>query len=212
MALIKCNECGHMISDRATKCPKCGCPITKESKPHIHQETPQTQPFYYDDKNGGSSRKWLYGIIALLVALIAGGGYWWYIHSYDLTQASVHDLKYVNDIGQDFFQCTIIGDKGYLSAEVQLNLFESAYIRLEVPYRLNQKNWKPFYKPFGKVRKRVETDFSQFTDQFNIMRNYAKQHVGFFTRIISKVSAFTVSQYLNSINNRPIGRIKYALA
>ena len=107
------------------------------------------------------------------------------IHSYDLTQASVHDLKYVNDIGQDFVQCTIIGDKGYLSAEVQLNLFESAYIRLEVPYRLNQKNWKPFYKPFGKVRKRVETD---------------------------KVSAFTVSQYLNSINNRPIGRIKYALA
>ena len=27
MALIKCNECGNMISDRATKCPKCGCPI-----------------------------------------------------------------------------------------------------------------------------------------------------------------------------------------
>lgn len=29
---------------------------------------------------------------------------------------------------------------------------------------------------------------------------------------ISKVSAFTVSQYLNTINNRPVGRIKYALA
>lgn len=134
------------------------------------------------------------------------------IHSYDLTQASVHDLKYLNDVRQDFFQCTIIGDKGYLSADVQTNLFESAHIELEVPYRLNQKNWKPFHKPFAKARKRVETDFSQFTDQFNIMRNYAKQHIGFFTRIISKVSAFTVSQYLNSINNRPIGRIKYALA
>ena len=134
------------------------------------------------------------------------------IHSYDLSQASVHDLKYLNDVGQDFFQCTIIGDKGYLSADVQLNLFESAHIQLEVPYRLNQKNWKPFHKPFAKARKRVETDFSQFTDQFNIMRNYAKRHIGFFTRIISKVSAFTVSQYLNSINNRPIGRIKYALA
>ena len=134
------------------------------------------------------------------------------IHSYDLTKASVHDIHYLNDLGQDFFKCTVIGDKGYLSAEVQLNLFESARIHLEVPYRLNQKNWKPFYKPFGRIRKRVETDFSQFTDQFNIMRNYAKLHVGFFTRIISKVSAFTVSQYLNFINNRPIGRIKYALA
>ena len=134
------------------------------------------------------------------------------IHSYDLTQASVHVIHYLNDLGQDFFRCTVIGDKGYLSAEVQLNLFESARIQLEVPFHLNQKNWKPFYKPFGRIRKRVETDFSQFTDQFNIMRNYAKLHVGFFTRIISKVSAFTVSQYLNIINNRPIGRIKYALA
>ncbi len=44
------------------------------------------------------------------------------------------------------------------------------------------------------------------------MRNYAKQHVGFFTRIISKVSVFTVSQSLNSINNIPIGKIKYVLA
>ena len=44
------------------------------------------------------------------------------------------------------------------------------------------------------------------------MRNYAKQHIEFFTKIISKVSAFTVSHYLNSINNRPIARIKYALA
>ena len=26
MALIKCKECGSMISDRAIKCPKCGCP------------------------------------------------------------------------------------------------------------------------------------------------------------------------------------------
>lgn len=62
-----------------------------------------------------------------------------------------------------------------LRTEVLTNLFESAHIEVEVPYRLNQKNWKPFYKPFAKVRKRVESDFSQFTDQFNIMRNYAKQ-------------------------------------
>ena len=24
MALIKCKNCGHQISDKATKCPKCG--------------------------------------------------------------------------------------------------------------------------------------------------------------------------------------------
>ena len=30
MALIKCEECGHEISDKATSCPNCGCPIDKK--------------------------------------------------------------------------------------------------------------------------------------------------------------------------------------
>ena len=32
-----------------------------------------------------------------------------------------------------------------------------------------------------------------------------------YARIISKVSALTILQYINFINNKPIGRIKYAL-
>jgi len=32
MALIKCNECGHMVSDKATTCPNCGYPL------HPHEE------------------------------------------------------------------------------------------------------------------------------------------------------------------------------
>lgn len=31
MALIKCNGCGHMISDKAIKCPKCGSPVGKDN-------------------------------------------------------------------------------------------------------------------------------------------------------------------------------------
>ncbi len=31
------------------------------------------------------------------------------IHSCDLTQASVHDLKYLNDAGQDFFHAQSLG-------------------------------------------------------------------------------------------------------
>lgn len=40
MALIKCNECGHMISDKAVKCPKCGTPIQtiKEAAKTIEKE------------------------------------------------------------------------------------------------------------------------------------------------------------------------------
>ena len=44
MALIKCTECGQMISNKAEQCPKCGnpvynndrsTPITKQSKFHF---------------------------------------------------------------------------------------------------------------------------------------------------------------------------------
>ena len=133
------------------------------------------------------------------------------IHSYDLSKANVDDRYWVRELKYEYQQCTIIGDKGYLSAEIQLDLFESVEIRLEVPYRLNQKNWKPTFKPFAKARKRVETLFSQLDDQFMVCRNYAKQHVGLFARIIGKVSALTILQYINFINNKPIGRVKYAL-
>ncbi len=65
------------------------------------------------------------------------------IHSYDMTAASVHDLHYLKDVCWEYHDCMMLADKGYLSAEVQKNLFEVANITLEVPYRLNQKNWRP---------------------------------------------------------------------
>src|SRR5574344_1016808 len=133
------------------------------------------------------------------------------IHSFDLTKASVHDIHYLKDVKVDYQDCSIIGDRGYISAAVQLDLFETANIKLEVPYRCNQKDWKPVFIPFAKATKRIETLFSQLCDQFMIVRNYAKDTKGLFTRIIGKISALTILQYINYINHKPIGRVKYAL-
>lgn len=133
------------------------------------------------------------------------------IHSYDLSKASVVDLHYTNDLILTYHDCNIYGDKGYIGADIQLDLFETAHIRLECPYRINQKNWKPIFKPFAKARKRIETLFSQLTDQFLIIRNYAKITTGLFARIISKISVLTILQYVNFTNNKPLGKIKYAL-
>lgn len=133
------------------------------------------------------------------------------IHSFDLTKAGVHDIHYLKDVKVDYSKCTLIGDREYISAQMQLELFETAHIRLEVPYRGNQKDRKPTYPAFAKVRKRIETLFSQLCDQFMITRNYAKDTDGFFTRIIGKISALTILQYINYKNGKPIGRVKYAL-
>ena len=131
--------------------------------------------------------------------------------SYDLSKASVHDLHYMKDVKWQYHDCSIYGDKGYIGADVQLDLFETAHIRLECPYRLNQKNRKSTLAPLAKARKRIETIFSQLADQFMVIRNYAKITTGLFAGIIGKISALTILQYVNFINNKPIGRIKYAL-
>lgn len=133
------------------------------------------------------------------------------IHSYDLSKASVYDPDYMKDVKQEYHDCSIYGDKGYVGKDVRLDLFETAHIRLECPYRVNQKDWKPTFIPLAKSRKRIETLFSQLTEQFMVIRNYAKITDGLFARIIGKISALTVLQFINFINNKPIGRIKYAL-
>lgn len=38
--------------------------------------------------------------------------------------------------------CVLIGDKGYLSHNIQVDLFDSRNIKLEVPMRKNQSNFK----------------------------------------------------------------------
>ena len=72
-----------MISDKASKCPKCGCPVMKEENPlpnHVDDYETVEQEDYEEDTR---SRGVLYAIIALLVAAIAGIGYWWYSLSSD---------------------------------------------------------------------------------------------------------------------------------
>ena len=36
------------------------------------------------------------------------------IHSFDMTAASTHDIRYLNDIRWEYHDCTMLGDKGYL--------------------------------------------------------------------------------------------------
>lgn len=46
MALIKCEECGKMISSRAEICPQCGCPVTQhpsKSYPQNNQASNQKE-------------------------------------------------------------------------------------------------------------------------------------------------------------------------
>ena len=82
-----------------------------------------------------------------------------------------------------------------------------------MPLRSNQKDQKPVIRILKKIRKMIETVFSQLYDQFMLQRNYAKSFTGFKSRILAKVTGLTILQFLNKfINNKPVGRVKHTLA
>jgi hypothetical protein len=131
---------------------------------------------------------------------------------FDLTPASVHDIHYLNDLKDLMSDCELNGDKGYLSHDVQVDLFESCNITLRVPMRKNQNDYKELPWIIRKTRKRIETLFSQLCDQFMIRRNYAKSFQGFATRVLAKLTALTTIQWINYLENRNINNLKIKIA
>ena len=134
------------------------------------------------------------------------------ITDFDMSKGNMSDIHYLNDIRDRYNNCTLLGDKGYLCNELQTELFEKNRLLLQTPMRSNQKNFKRQPAVFRKVRKRIETIFSQLCDHFMIRRNYAKTFIGLATSILSKITSFTLLQYINKfITNRPLNHVKHAL-
>lgn len=180
------------------------CKISRSTRSKVCKEA----EFSFTDRGFCASQKISFYGYKLHAVCSVGGVF----QSVDLSAASVHDIHYLKDIQHQMSDCILIGDKGYLSESIQLNLFETANIRLDTPKRKNQKYYKPQFYAFKKKRKRIETLFSQLCDQFMIRRNYAKTFSGFKTRIISKITSLTVIQYINKvIFDRNINNIKISI-
>jgi len=151
-----------------------------------------------------SQNNWFYGYKLHGVCSVNG-----IFHSLEITKAEVHDVHFLKNIKQQMSDCVLLGDRGYLSESIQLDLFRTVNIKLETPMRMNQKQYKPQPYIFRKSRKRIETLFSQLCDQFRIRNNYAKSFQGFKTRILAKITALTLVQYINKfIFDRPINKNK----
>lgn len=177
------------------------CKIARYQRVKVCKEEFETSPA----KGYCASQKtWFFGYKLHAVCSISG-----VFHSLDITKANVHDIHMLKDIKYELNNCLLLGDRGYLSSEQQLDLFETANIKLETPMRVNQIGYKKQPYIFRKSRKRIETLFSQLCDQFMIRRNYSKTFNGFKTRVLAKITALTMVQYINKfIFDRPINNIK----
>jgi hypothetical protein len=129
-----------------------------------------------------------------------------------LTKGNVHDINFLKEIETLPEGKVLLGDKAYRSQPLQMDLFEKFDVKLKVPFRSNQHNYKRHPKKYRRKRQLVETFFAQMSDQFSVKRNYAKSYVGLQARLSSKLSAMSLLNWINFQNGRKLSKIKHALS
>jgi len=132
------------------------------------------------------------------------------IMNYCLTQAHAHDVSQLSELSSILpAGCQLLGDRGYISKAIQLDLFKRKKVKVITPLRRNQNSLASEWSPAkGRARKRIETVFSQLIDAMKIKNNYTKELHGFLTRITIKIATFTMCQYLNKEYGRPLNYVK----
>ncbi len=120
---------------------------------------------------------------------------------FEITPANVDDRKGLRDMTSDFTDFySVFGDKGYFDKNLEQE-FKSRGQFLFALKRDNAKNnlSDEERKFILKYRKRIETVFSQLTDQFNIERVLAKTFRGLSVRLLTKFLAFNLCLFINKI-------------
>lgn len=129
-----------------------------------------------------------------------------------VTKGNVHDINFLKSIKNLPFKKQLLGDKAYRSHPLQMDLFEKHKVKLSVPFRMNQHDYKRHPKKYRAKRQMVETFFGQMCDQLNLKRNYAKSYEGLVARLTSKLSSMSLLHWINFQNGRKLSQIKHALS
>ncbi|MDE3212452.1 MAG: IS982 family transposase [Bacteroidota bacterium] len=130
----------------------------------------------------------------------------------DLSKGNVHDINFLKKVENLPVGKLLLGDRAYRSNALQMDLFENYQVKLKVPFRINQHDYKKHPKKYKSKRQMVETFFAQMCDHLNLKRNYAKTFDGLLTRITSKLSAMSILRWINHLSGRKIAQIKHALS
>ena len=93
----------------------------------------------------------------------------------------------------------MLGDKGYISEQLQRELLETEDTLLFPTLRRNQKREYPeaFRRLQVRLRRRIETTINQLTEQFHVSRVRARTHWGSQTRMSNKFGACLLGAFLN---------------
>jgi IS5 family transposase len=143
-----------------------------------------------------SKKQWLFGYKLYLLVTLSG-----VILDFVLAPANVLELQAGTELLEEHADLTVLGDKAFVSRPAAARLRAANGLRLHVLPRRNQRVQvpKPVRALLNAARQVAETVNSQLAEQFGIETNHAQSFGGLVARLYTKLTAHTLSVYLNRL-------------
>lgn len=134
-----------------------------------------------------------------------------YIMAFEITPASVDDREGLRDFAEHCLGLVILGDKGYTGETLYEDMCRRGICLMSLKPSNYKKNWPAdIRRLIFRFRRRVETVFSQLSEQLNAEKVLAKSFRGLCTRLQNKILGHNLCMAFNSIFRErcDIGKIK----
>ena len=120
---------------------------------------------------------------------------------FEMVAANRDERAAAEEVLSSLRSCDIFGDKGFIGREWQQEIKEQSGNRIWTAKRVNQKEQNPqwFDRLLSRVRERIEGSFNELQNTGrNMERLLAKTVTGLSTRVIAKVTSYTLKQLLSN--------------
>lgn len=134
-----------------------------------------------------------------------------YITAFEVTPASTDDREGLRDLVEGQSGLVVLGDKGYVGDTLAKDMLGQGICLMALKRSNSKRDWpKPMRQLIFKLRRRIETVFSQLSGQLNAERVLAKSFQGLCTRLANKILAYNLCIVLNRIFHETceLGQIK----
>ena len=123
-----------------------------------------------------------------------------YVTAFEITPASVDDREGLRDLAENHLRVTILGDKGYTGENLLQDMREKGICLMSLKPSNHKNNWpKEIRQLIFRFRRRVETVFSQLSEQLNAEKVLAKSFHGLCTRLQNKILGHNLCMAFNSV-------------
>ncbi len=135
-----------------------------------------------------------------------------YITTFEIMPASTDDREGLRDIVEGQSGLVILGDKGYVGEALTRELSDQGICLMALKQSNSKADWpRTMRQLIFKLWRRVETVFSQLSEQLNAERVLVKSFQGLCTRLANQILGYNLCLVLNSIFHETceLGKIKY---